>query len=299
MEVKQKLHLSIVPSYQCNYHCSYCYLGKLTNDKTLLDLNILKDRINELEKNYDIEHICLYGGEISLLDKKYINDMLYILGNKNIALVTNLSNDWIIDYALIHNIKLCVSLNKERPYYNETLDKLKKLKGIKNIKLSVVVLPSLINGDITSTFNEYKELGFNILFIQYHPSEYSKIKYDIGNNNFIEFVLKMCDENKKQGYPIDIDNEIIFNDDTYSPTMNNFVFISPNGKYSSVIYEKNIEKQIFFDTIEEWETHCKNEYKEYYSKCNMCQLFNKCKAEHLIDMGNKNDCSGFYNYFIK
>lgn len=294
--LKPNLHLSIMPTYKCNFHCGYCYLGDLTTTNTILDLDKLSTKLEELNNNYNIDNVCIYGGEVSLLGRDYLNDLVKLLNGYNISLVTNLSNDWIIDFCLLNDIRLCVSLNEERPYYNETICKLKKLKHVKNISLSVVILPSLITDEqIEKAFDLYEELGFEILFIPYHPSIHSKQTINIKPHMFEESLQKLLKENNKRNNPIIISNEIILNDDKYEPTNNKFLFINPNGEYSSVKYDdKGIEEFIIFKNLDEYNNYCKKEIKMYYENCNGCQFYGKCKAEHLIFNGYDESCSGLY-----
>ena len=296
-KLKTNIHLSIMPTYKCNYHCKYCYLGDMTKDNTILDLNIVSNKIQEIDKRYNIDNVCIYGGEVSLLDKKYLLDLTKILNKYNISLVTNLSNDWVVDFCLINDIRLCVSLNEERPFYNETLTKLRKLKHIKNISLSIVILPSLITDEqIEKAFDIYEELGFEVLFIPYHPSITSKEVVDIKSHIFEESLMKFLKENNKRNNPITISNEIILKDVNYEPTSNKFLFINPNGDYSSVKYDdKGIESFITFNSLDEYDEFCNNEKTLYYNKCHDCKFYGKCKAEHLIFNGYEKSCSGLYH----
>ena len=65
---KQKINLSINPSYFCNFRCHWCYLTPdQLGDKKCIDHFKLSELLNEVQTHRDIEHIDLYGGEIGVL----------------------------------------------------------------------------------------------------------------------------------------------------------------------------------------------------------------------------------------
>lgn len=287
--------LSIIPSYNCNFHCKYCYLGKLTYQKDILSLDVIQNRLYEIKTKYNIDRVILFGGEISILNKDYIESLYNLVKDYTVTFVTNLSQDWFINYCLAKNVSLSVSLNEERPEYKRTLQKLKALKGLKNICLSVVVLPSLLCKTPKEILDFFEELGHNVIFIQYHPSIYCDVNYKILTKDYSTFLVNLLKEKHKHSYHFKIENETILNDDTYKSTSDNFLFLNPNGKYSVVQYTPE-EKEYYleFSTLEEWESFCKNEKTWYKQNCENCKYFGKCKAEHLVNL-NQNNCSGLFN----
>ena len=288
--------LSIQPTFLCNYNCEYCYLGNLRKDKTILDLDILKQRLEEITKEYIIKNITLYGGEISLLPKNYIIQLISLCENINIkpTIVSNLSNDWLITFCDNNNYTLSISLNEERSFYQETLNKLKQITRKDNKNLSIVVLPSLLNKSYTEIMDFYENLGFDIFFIQYHPSILSQKTYNIDINDFSNFLKNVIEIKHSNIYNINILNEIILKNNDYNPMMDGCLFINPNGKYSTIIYDNHIEHYEEFDSLIEWNNRCQEDYKYYFKNCCLCDLFGKCKAEHL-DVIETKECSGLYN----
>lgn len=291
-------NLSIQPTFLCNFNCSYCYLGNLRNCSDILDLRVLERRIEEILNKYQIRNINLYGGEISLLKPSYLEELVAICTRIGIkpTVITNLSNDWIIDFCEERSLPLSISLNEERPYYKETLEKIKKLRNKGNKNLSVVVLPSILDKDYLDLMSFYEKLGLEVFFIQYHPSVHScksGVVYDININHFSNFLKGIISEKHRKDYEIKIINEDILNNKDYNPLMSGFLFITPFGQYSTVLYQNGIERYKYFNNLEEWEECCKKEYKEYFLKCNLCEYFGKCKAEHL-EVIDKKECSGLY-----
>lgn len=291
-------NLSIQPTFLCNFNCNYCYLGNLRNYENILNLRVLEQRIEEILNKYQIRNINLYGGEISLLKPSYLEELVAICFRIGIkpTVITNLSNDWIIDFCEERSLPLSISLNEERPYYKETLEKIKKLRNRGNKNLSVVVLPSMLDKDYSGLMGFYEKLGLDVFFIQYHPSVHScksGVVYDININHFSSFLKGIISEKHRKDYEIKIINEDTLNNKDYNPLMSGFLFITPFGQYSTVLYQNGIERYEYFNSLEEWEECCKKEYKEYFLKCNLCEYFGKCKAEHLEVM-DKKECSGLY-----
>lgn len=289
---KPKLHVSIIPTYLCNYNCEYCYLGELRKNKEILSLSNLKYKINELSNCFNIENVVVYGGEISLLDESYIQSLVKIIKPYNISFVSNISNDWIIDFCDANNIHLSISLNEERDNYQTTLNKLQSLNYKNNKELSVVVLPSLLNKNPKDLLEFYDKIGLDVFFIRYHPSSLSSTNYQLSANDYSTFLKNIIEEKHKNNYNINITNEYILKNNDYNPRMSGFVFINPDGDYMSVNYNKDIESFISFKDLNDWKKYCNKEYEKYFNKCMLCDLFDKCKAEHLIF---DEECSGLYN----
>ena len=255
--------------------------------------------MEEITKEYNISRIQILGGEVSLLDKEYIDKLYNIIKKYTCAVTTNLSNNWLINYCLQNNIEIGVSLNEERPYYNETLNKLKKLKNIKLITLSSVVLPSLINKEPREVLKFYESLGFTIYFLQYHPSLTNNIIYDLTLNDYNIFMENIIKEYNSNIYNIKIGNEIAFHDTSHSASFEDCLFINPNGKLSEgLANEQGFEYFKEFNDIKEYSIF-KSEYKLYrLEKCKQCDFFNICLGKHILS-SNHDKCSKLFNLFYK
>ena len=293
------LHLSIQPTFLCNYNCEYCYLGDLRKDRIILDLNILEQRLEEITQICDIENIQILGGEISLLDANYLNDLYNIVNKYPCAMTTNLSNNWLINYCLQNNIKLGVSLNEERPYYQETVNKLKTLKDIKTISLSSVVLPSLLKKSSKEILEFYDSLGFTTYFIQYRPSLTNNVVYDLTLNDYINFMDKLVNEYKTNHYDFPLGNETVMTDTIYSSSYDKSLLINPNGKLN-IILENNDGYDYYkeLDNIQEFLSFQAgyNAFRAF--ECTKCKHYNKCLGKHLASSDTKK-CSELFNIFDK
>lgn len=281
-----------MPSYLCNYSCEYCYLGDLRRDDKLLDLDVLEDRLNELSSWRIISELVVYGGEISLLDLGYFDKMCCVLNRHcKPSFVTNLSNSWIVDYSDENDYELSISLNQERPFYHETLDKIRNLRRLDNKSISTVVTPAILNQDIGDLVELYNGLGLDVLFIEYHPSVNSTVRYDVTIEDYSKFLVSIL---KHPNRKFNLINERILKSSDWNPCKSGFIFINPGGKYCSVDYDCNgVERPIEYGSLDEWKLDCNVEYSRYFRNCSLCEYFTKCKAEHLVVMGKRN-CSGLY-----
>lgn len=229
-------NLSIQPTFLCNFNCNYCYLGNLRNYADILDLRVLEQRIEEILNKYQIRNINLYGGEISLLKPSYLEKLIAICSRIGIkpTVITNLSNDWIVDFCEKRSLPLSISLNEERPYYKETLEKIKKLRNKGNKNLSVVVLPSMLGKGYSDLMTFYEKLGLDVFFIQYHPSVHScksGVIYDIDINQYSDFLKGIISESHRKDYEIKIINEDILNNKDYNPLMSGFYSLPLKGSF--------------------------------------------------------------------
>lgn len=292
----KNLTLSIMPSYKCNFKCEYCYLGDLIKTYKSLDLSVMNDLLLELKQQYTINHVNLYGGELSLLDQNYLQQLINIIkdniNNCGISITSNFSNENILTFCLSNNIQLNVSLNEERYNYLQTLNKIKKFSGTKLFDLAVVVLPSILNYSIPDLYKFYNELEFDVFFIQHHNSIHQQT-YSISIDQFSNFLYDfICYHTNQKQNKFKIENLEILNDEDYNPNTESYLFINPDGKYCTTSFKNRIEEYILFDNLQQWQQYCETSRQLYIDKCSTCELFDKCKAEHLEILKNKDECSG-------
>lgn len=100
--------MDIIPTYQCNMRCSFCFNKDNWETKGLLDLNHLR---TTLEENKNIVELTIIGGEPSLLPSDYLYELITIckeyLNGKKPDFYTNLIH--IPEKHILENIDLYVS----------------------------------------------------------------------------------------------------------------------------------------------------------------------------------------------
>ena len=289
----KKISLSIIPTYWCKTNCKYCYLGDLRKDQTTLDLQCLDNKLHQLvENDYVIDSISVYGGEISLLDEQYLIQIVKIIRSHvsnqvTIGFCTSGYNRSIFELAEYLKVRVTIPLNQERPDYKKNLQLIKQ----HNCSLGVVVLPSTINTPVDQLVEFYDSLGRDVFFYQFYPSSINRSPYSFDIKQYTDFVISFINEYKKKPRSFGLINLSEWMDKCYNPEASGFIYISPNGKWMTTGYSDCLESFVEFDTLDQWKQYCKKERLQRLIKCNACPYYDKCKAEHLVVMGEEY-CSG-------
>ena len=289
----KKISLSIIPTYWCKTNCKYCYLGDLRKDQTTLDLQCLDNKLHQLvENDYVIDSISVYGGEISLLDEQYLIQIVKIIRSHvsnqvTIGFCTSGYNRSIFELAEYLKVRVTIPLNQERPAYKKNLQLIKQ----HNCSLGVVVLPSIINTPVDQLVEFYDSLGRDVFFYQFYPSSINRSPYSFDIKQYTDFVISFINEYKKKPRSFGLINLSEWMDKCYNPEASGFIYISPNGKWMTTGYSDCLESFVEFDTLDQWKQYCKKERLQRLIKCNACPYYDKCKAEHLVVMGEEY-CSG-------
>lgn len=289
----KKISLSIIPTYWCKTNCKYCYLGDLRKDQTTLDLQCLDNKLHQLvENDYVIDSISVYGGEISLLDEQYLIQIVKIIRSHvsnqvTIGFCTSGYNRSIFELAEYLKVRVTIPLNQERPDYKKNLQLIKQ----HNCSLGVVVLPSIINTPVDQLVEFYDSLGRDVFFYQFYPSSINRSPYSFDIKQYTDFVISFINEYKKKPRSFGLINLSEWMDKCYNPEASGFIHISPNGKWMTTGYSDCLESFVEFDTLDQWKQYCKKERLQRLIKCNACPYYDKCKAEHLVVMGEEY-CSG-------
>lgn len=289
----KKISLSIIPTYWCKTNCKYCYLGDLRKDQTTLDLQCLDNKLHQLvENDYVIDSISVYGGEISLLDEQYLIQIVKIIRSHvsnqvTIGFCTSGYNRSIFELAEYLKVRVTIPLNQERPDYKKNLQLIKQ----HNCSLGVVVLPSIINTPVDQLVEFYDSLGRDVFFYQFYPSSINRSPYSFDIKQYTDFVISFINEYKKKPRSFGLINLSEWMDKCYNPEAGGFIYISPNGKWMTTGYSDCLESFVEFDMLDQWKQYCKKERLQRLIKCNACPYYDKCKAEHLVVMGEEY-CSG-------
>ena len=289
----KKISLSIIPTYWCKTNCKYCYLGDLRKDQTTLDLQCLDNKLHQLvENDYVIDSISVYGGEISLLDEQYLIQIVKIIRSHvsnqvTIGFCTSGYNRSIFGLAEYLKVRVTIPLNQERPDYKKNLQLTKQ----HNCSLGVVVLPSIVNTPVDQLVEFYDSLGRDVYFYQFYPSSINRSPYSFDIKQYTDFVISFINEYKKKPRSFGLINLSEWMDKCYNPEAGGFIYISPNGKWMTTGYSDCLESFVEFNTLDQWKQYCKKERLQRLIKCNACPYYDKCKAEHLVVMGEEY-CSG-------
>lgn len=299
--------VSINPTYLCNFRCSFCYLTKeqlADNDRSLIMQ--IYERLKEIRKHTTIEHIDIYGGEVSLLPEAYMEtviDMALHACDGKVNIVTNFSkiSDWMyrddidISVSWDHNCRERSSkvLNNIARFPNDvhvlmlasrcmidwtphTIHMANKiLAGMKNI-VSVEIKPystNQANSDFVP-FNAYEHF-VRKWFKEYNDKWEYEGSYEFVNKNNIEAALS--------------GERNAWSDD--------HVYITPNGKFGVLEFDLN-DNEFFLelDTFEQYIKWSEQEKRKigWNKFCGECEYFGHCLSEHLREVRSlEHSCNGF------
>ena len=258
------IDLSIVPLYQCNLNCKFCYLGNRRNDKSLLRI----DQIKNILAKYDIRYVDIYGGEISILNDTYVDQLMDIFKDRNISLVSNgvsfLNSRWK-DYFLNDNIQLSFSYDISRTNKEMLANTLKKLDNT-NKKYSVICIDiDELDYEQLMAFNNMESLSIK----PYSMSIDNPVKY---NQRMLSIYQTLYDKYSVLFSKLESVTE-------YRDLVPHY-FLLPNGKLYDIRYCN--EKEYFCELKD-----CKNNISDI---CLGCKYYRRCFNEHYFGyMPNMSD----------
>lgn len=293
------MNISLNPTYYCNFRCNFCYLTEQQlSDRKLLDIETLDKRLAEIESFKSINHIDLYGGEVSILPEKYLEELkicLQLHGIKSVNVNTNLSN---INRALLDPF-FYISVSYDFSA-REQHDRVWKNMALLTNKFSVLMLasPAVLSQNVDNMIEQFNLLS-NLASVEIKP--YSKNQandLNVGYKEFENFVKCWIES------PIDKNFEFVNEyliQDVLSKTRNSFsddhIYITSSGKFAVLEFDLN-DREYFqeYSSFEEYLDWCKKEKNRVKRNkfCSECNYFGNCLSEHLREVKNlDNSCNGF------
>lgn len=294
------MHISINPTYFCNFRCSHCYLSinDLSN-KDKLDFIGLKSVLNSINRHTNITHIDLYGGEIGLLSYEYLKKLESVLEGVwlgQINVITNFSN--IHEYFYQDNVDITVSYDYiYREHHEKVLSNI--IKFSKPIHIIVLAIDDIIDNadnDIQIMHDMFSTIG-NIVSVEIKP-------YSANQNNSQSSTYLDYEKYVERWLKLDGNYELVNRkkiqdciDKTSSSFSDNHLYITPNGKISVLEFKNDNEYFKELDSYEEYLEWCnKEKEKNINSICNSCKYNGHCLSEHLKIVNSlKYGCNGFIN----
>jgi hypothetical protein len=284
--MRPKISISINPSYLCNFRCGFCYLTKeQLKDKTKVSIERLKEVFAEILKEYELDQVDIYGGEVLLLPEDYLSDivtMAYQAGAENVNLVTNLSlQSPVLEWD---DISIAVSYDFTAREKSDLVFT-NMLALTRPFSVLVLLTPEVLNitpAEFISTFNLFSNLTsveikpysanqanqLNVTDLQFSEYVESILRSDIPRNFRLtnELYLKKAYTNQRNA----------FSDD--------HVYITPNGHLAVLEFDEN-GNEFFLELsslyqFKEWTSLERNRVLAN-TFCNTCQYKGRCLSEHL------------------
>lgn len=290
------MNISINPTYYCNFRCDFCYL----TEAQLADRNkISPEKLDEvLSKVTDpIEHIDLYGGEISLLTKEYfydIKDVIRKYYDGDININTNFSA--LPDYFYDDDITISVSYDfsareKEQFVLNNMMASRKPL--------SVLILAS---EKVLATDVEFMIFTLNmcsqVKSVEIKPYSTNQANaHPVTHRDFEEHIKKWIDAKTEKRFQF-INQDLIEDalDGNYSAFSDDHVYITPKGKFGVLEFDK-YDREYFkeYSTYEEYKQWAALEPINNVSDiCKACPYYGRCLTEHYRYVRDlDNSCNGY------
>ena len=291
--------VSINSTTKCNFRCNSCYLTlSQLKDKTLLPLNILQQKLQQISQYHQITHIDWYGGEVGLLPHEYALDTIEIIKQfcKNkISVITNFST--IPSWFLSDNIEISVSYDgQSRPQYQKIFDNM--LLFEKQFNILMLANNQVIHYDVDQLISTFNMIT-NLKSVEIKPYSTNQAnQHDVKFIDFERLIKKWIDSKISKNF-IFINQQKI--QQCLSKITNSWsddhIYIAPTGKFAVLDFDQNDNEYFnYLDNFDQYITWTKNE-KLKISKngfCNTCDYYQHCLSEHLRDVKHlTNSCNGF------
>lgn len=303
--MKPPLNLSVNPWYYCNFSCVFCYLTpEQLDDRQLLPLEVLEQRVDEVMTQYRINHVDIYGGEVLLLPPEYLQAMKEIFharGVDDIVLVTNLSV--VNEAALDEDFELSVSYDGLAREKSELVFTNMLMLTRQFTILSLCgreFLDKVSVDDYVQTLNLLSHL--KCVEIKPYSSNQAN-NQPVTNREFEEFVWAVLSHPERTFY---MENETLIKQ-AVAGIRNSFsddhVYITPSGEFAVLEFDQS-EREFFLpvDGLAGYQAWCEAEKQRVTTNpfCASCEFLGTCLSEHLRDVKSMdNSCNGFKGLLLR
>lgn len=302
-----KITISINPSYFCNFRCNFCYLtSQQLGDQKQIPLAILDKKLKEISKVRIIGWVDLYGGEIGALKKDYfygLKDIIRKYYKDKINIITN--------YSMLHegffkdDYYLSVSYDFEA---REKSDLVYNNMFQSTVPIAVLILASekVLSMNVDEMIHKLN-LCSSIESVEIKPYSINQANNQpITHKDFELFVQKWIESDVKKKFDFINEGKIIKSlKKEYNAFSNNHVYITPNGNFGVLEFDKN-DKEYFLElkSFKDYLKWADNEPLKNISEiCKSCKYYGHCLTEHyryVKDLNNScNGYKGLLDYYDK
>jgi len=301
------IKISINPSYFCNFRCDFCYLTpEQLGDQKKIPLKILDQRLKQISKIRKIDWVDLYGGEIGALKKDYfygLKDVIRKYYKDKINIITNLS--MLHEGFFQSDFYLGVSYDFEA---REKSDLVYNNMFHSPVPIAVLILASqkVLEMNVDDMIQKMN-LCSSIESVEIKPYSINQANSQtVTHKDFELFVKKWIESPIKKRFDFINEGNIIRSlKKEYNAFSNNHVYITPNGNFAVLEFDKN-DKEYFLElnSIKEYVKWAEQEPINNVSDiCRKCKYYGHCLTEHyryVKDLDNGcNGYKGLLDYYEK
>ena len=286
--------MTIVPTINCNMSCKFCINRKLKDyseqKQFLLDLSILRKYCEKYPQIFKKSEII--GGEISLLPKSYMNELIHLLkqySENPIEITSNGTNDLNDSFGEFSDVDLIVSYDFNfRENSNKVLNNIINYNGF--LSINTIMSSEFINTigiDKLKYLTRLKNIKcLGLVMMEEYPGNPYHSPSEIQMEQIIDFYIN--NKNIRIGF----EYEYMANVDQIIETyIARNILILPNGKFIDP------SRWIYSDKLEDLISPIENMIafpKKNKESCSTCKYLKQC---HILKMDKY--CFGRKDLFEK
>lgn len=296
------INLSVNPSYHCNFRCKFCYLTpEQLADRSRFAIEALKGRLDEIKlAGYTLGTVDLYGGEVTLLDKQYLDsiyDLLMEYGARDVEIITNLSS---YRPEIIEDPKYGISVSYDfthREQHEHVWKNMLKLE--RDFTILTLGIPEIVRTPAIDFINQINLLSNckNWEIKPYSANQANQLGVSFSEfEEFVKQIIEYPDKKFRFLNELAVSGSIANVNNSFS---DDHVYITPSGKFGVLEFDAN-DNEFFleldsFDAYLNWTIEEKN--RVYLNEfCGTCTYVGRCLSEHLREVKDlSNSCNGFHN----
>lgn len=294
------INLSINPTYFCNFRCNFCYLTpEQLADRNKLDLVDFEDRLIEItQAGYRIGTTDLYGGEVTLLPKEYldaIHALLMKYGAKDVELITNLSS---YRPEIVEDPKYGISVSydfEHRPHHEHVMANMLKLQ--REFTILTLGTPEIL---ATPAEHLVRQINLFANCANWEIKPYSSNQANQLDAPFVKFeelvkgVIMQPEKRFRFLNEMAVAGSVAGVNNSYS---DDHVYITPSGRFGVLEFDLNDNE--YFLELDSFDKYIDWTYEEktrvlLNEHCGGCEYLGGCLSEHLREVKDLNQsCNGF------
>lgn len=272
--------MNIIPTYQCNFRCPFCFNKDKWYNEDILNLGHLEKELNR----HKLTDIVIIGGEPSLLCKEYLETLIFICTarlNKKPLLYTNL----LKPFPLPEKVRLCISYDPmDREHQNTVLNNMIALDT--DYEIYMLQTKNLLNNKTADDIIRIaKHLRHNIHLETVDMAP----EYLPDPDKLADFSLELAYKKSPLVFSTCVDY-IRFGSIKEPPSFEDFdndISMMPNGEYQ--LSSSHSGCKYYAKTYEE-------AYKEYWQRHKEASVCQSCRYyRHCLDIYRVED-SCYYDY---